>query len=48
MADGGGSHSDDTKSFLKPAGGIGKKSKRKLKLKKGKRQGKGKGNLRRK
>ncbi|KAM0936555.1 hypothetical protein DsansV1_C26g0189831 [Dioscorea sansibarensis] len=48
MADGGGSHSDDTKSFLKPASGIGKKSKRKLKLKKGKRQGKGKGYLRRK
>ncbi|KAJ0974672.1 hypothetical protein J5N97_016637 [Dioscorea zingiberensis] len=47
MAD-GGSQNEDTKSFLKPAGGIGKKSKRKLKLKKGNRRGKGRGKFNKK
>ncbi|CAD5172304.1 uncharacterized protein LOC135674695 [Musa acuminata AAA Group] len=44
MGDGGSSH-DQSKSLLKPIGGIGKKMlKKKLKLK-GKKRGKGKGKI---
>ncbi|XP_038988566.1 uncharacterized protein LOC103699644 [Phoenix dactylifera] len=47
MADGGSSQGDQSKSLLKPVGGISKnKIKKKLKLKKGKKHGKGKGKIR--
>ncbi|KAG0476357.1 hypothetical protein HPP92_012766 [Vanilla planifolia] len=50
MADGGTSHGDDSRSLLKPTGGVGKKLlKKKLQLKKLKklnRRGKGKGKIR--